>query len=381
MCAVSTIGSVWNLTLWNKNKELFEQFIFSSTLVKVMTKGQRKFLNLNSDYFQYQSFLNQSADGSLSLATWITFQQPNCRKWKLIEINRFSNRLRKWTTPEYFVEKFDNFNGCELSVRAPYPQTNVLQIEFNNQGNLTNIRGYGPVFNHEISKSLNYSYVYKPFDLKRKENITKCDFEIKAESFRRINLRTPLDTFIEKFVHPFVTDRFTTIDEIIIISRFETFSQFEKIFLPFEIEIWHWLIAVMSIASFVICILKTFASEKVKKFVFGTVVQSPMLNLMWDKFDFDRSSFEIRLSTLFPVTSCLTEDWLSYLVAISRASSSCCTLFSVLLSETLISDNNTFLCSRSLKLQDSLVVNLMLIFSSKGRATEKYWNNKRNDGQ
>lgn len=231
-------------------------------------------------FFHYQSFLLRSIDGLLSLSTWITFQQPHCRIWKLIELNRFSDKLKKWSTETFFVEKFDTFNGCKLTVSAPYPQTNILQIDFNEQGNLTNVRGYGHVFNHEISKSLNYSYVYLPFDLRRNNSLIAFDFAIKAESFRRIQFGNYGLNQRIKYEYPFVTDRYTTIDEIILISRFEPYSQFEKIFIPFEIEIWHWLIVVMSIAVFVIRVLKSFASERVRAFVIGSKVQSPMLNFM-----------------------------------------------------------------------------------------------------
>lgn len=180
---------------------------------------------MRATLFRYAVFLLHQND-SLSLTTFVIFQQPDCRKWQPVQVNWFSKLSKKWIKNEFFLEKFTNFNGCELVIRVLYPQTMIINATLDKNGVLKDVWGCAKVFNDHISQKLNYSFVFNLF----KKNIyynksMKIDFEILGASMRRLKVRN--------FRHV-VTERYTTVDDVIIIARPFPYTQFEKIFLPFD---------------------------------------------------------------------------------------------------------------------------------------------------
>jgi hypothetical protein len=65
----------------------------------------------------------------------------------------------------------------------------------------------------------------------------------------------------------------------IVVSRSSSFSGFEKVFLPFEHDVWVCLTVTMAIGALTIFILKM-ASKKVQDFFFGSKVTTPFLCFM-----------------------------------------------------------------------------------------------------
>jgi hypothetical protein len=50
--------------------------------------------------------------------------------------------------------------------------------------------------------------------------------------------------------------------------------------LPFEIELWCWLIGTLVLLVAVAAVIQRFTPEFVQKFVFGSRVNTPILNMM-----------------------------------------------------------------------------------------------------
>jgi hypothetical protein len=94
------------------------------------------------------------------------------------------------------------------------------------------------------------------------------DFEIHLNSLRYLQMH---------FKGYIMTAPVTAMDEIILISRSAPYTQFDKIFMPFEIEVWHWLIGTLTFFVVAICILKL-TPKFVQEFVFGSRVWTPLLN-------------------------------------------------------------------------------------------------------
>jgi hypothetical protein len=185
-------------------------------------------------------------------------------------VNKFSKKLQKWQNEVFHIDKFNNFNGCELVVGVRHPQFNEIRADVDENGSFIRYKGYGPLFNFEISKNLNYKYVYNFFNALKRNISTDFDFQIFGTSWRAINLEKN---------HSFSTSQFTTIDDIILISRFKPHTPFEKIFLPFEVEVWYWLIGTLTVFAVAICIFKC-TPTSVQKFVFGSKVTTPFLNML-----------------------------------------------------------------------------------------------------
>jgi hypothetical protein len=230
--------------------------------------------------FKHGNFLLHDKNRkSLRLTTFANFQQPNCSEWKEIEVYRFSKSSKKvQKVRDLFEEKFNNFNGCGMTVLARYPQMNYFNC-FYDIRNIWHCNGSAAAINVEISKNLNYTFRYLPWSLLLGYEPFgyEYDFEIETFSDKR---RSDSKYILEKV---FGTERFTTVDEIILISRSAPYSSFHKIFLPFDSEVWHWLIATLVIAIAVICILR-FLPRKIQSFVIGSNVQTPLLNLMFVEF-------------------------------------------------------------------------------------------------
>lgn len=227
--------------------------------------------------FFYDYFLKILGNFIL-LSTFETFQRKKCESLREVNINQFSKLTHKWTSQKFFLKKFENFNGCRMDIGAIYPQNLVLTVDFNKSGKPINVKGYGTVFNDVISKYLNYTYFYNParklnaYIYKLYNKSLKVDFRIEADSFRSIMVDTKSLTY--------VTDHYTTVDEIILISRFKPYSIFDKIFLPFEDDVWFWLLGTMSILIFASLVISLSAPETMRNFIFGPKVKTPLLNIL-----------------------------------------------------------------------------------------------------
>lgn len=229
-------------------------------------------LSVTNEIFHFETILLHDKEDSICLVTFITFQQPNCRAWQAIEINRFSKTTKNWENREFFVEKFDNFNGCQLIVEVPYPNEPSAGVEFDESGVLKNVWGYSVKLIEEISHNLNFKINFNPYQKHQKKFYfysTTTDFVLIESAMR----------YAPRYGRRFFTHPMTTSEIMFLISKNDLYTQFEKIFLPFEFEVWVWLIITMSTGIIVISIIKL-SSKHIQNFVFGSKVSTPMLNLV-----------------------------------------------------------------------------------------------------
>jgi hypothetical protein len=212
-------------------------------------------------------------DSSLWLRTDLIFQLNHCREYRQSDVNKFSVSNRTWMNTIFVIDKFSNYNGCKMAIGVYWPQVPVTKHD--EEKNLTVIGGYGHVINEEISKKLNYTFTYVIYDMLKNRSVNNetlsVDFDIIEDSVRNMNQA--------KYQGSILTTTVTTMDEIILISRSAPYSPFTKIFLPFEIEVWHWLIGTLTLFAVAVCFFKL-TPKFVQRFVFGLRVRTPMLNLL-----------------------------------------------------------------------------------------------------
>jgi hypothetical protein len=72
---------------------------------------------------------------------------------------------------------------------------------------------------------------------------------------------------------------FLVTDYVFLVSRSPLYSFFEKALLPFDQEVWHWLIGFLA-AGLLVIVIVSFMSQKIRNFVFGLGIRAPMLNLV-----------------------------------------------------------------------------------------------------
>jgi hypothetical protein len=68
-------------------------------------------------------------------------------------------------------------------------------------------------------------------------------------------------------------------DHVFLVPKPVPYTYLEKALLPFDSEVWFWLIGYLTVGVIVIVVV-SFASKKVQRFVFGLRVKTPMLNLV-----------------------------------------------------------------------------------------------------
>ena len=242
-----------------------------------------KISSIITEYFKdfsllrHESFLIDGFD-SVKLFTVNIFQKPDCNKWKIKEINRFSKAQKTWQRQDFFSPKFLNFDGCQMVIEAfqnQWLETIVVYDRLKKSGKkvLKEVQGYAPLFIEEMSKSLNFTYIFNPYSGSTRKYYNKsleCEFGMLVSSMRRLN------SFKTNGV---ITYPHNTNDEIILISRFHPYTQLDKIILPFEYEIWVCFIGTILCALTIIVVVKFFKKE-VQAFVFGLRIQNPIMNLL-----------------------------------------------------------------------------------------------------
>jgi hypothetical protein len=167
----------------------------------------------------------------------------------------------------FVVDKFKNFNNCTLILAPKIPQEAMANATFS--GNkLLKVTGYGPKIFSEIGKHLNYSIEYNPFFL---NNYTFFYDEMKQDMMISVGSNRNRAHYSRE--RGITTFPFTSNDFNFYASRFKPYTEFEKIFLPFENEIWWW--AIGSVAGYMLLNLVT--NIALRKFRKNLV---PMLDLM-----------------------------------------------------------------------------------------------------
>jgi hypothetical protein len=205
-----------------------------------------------------------------------TFQNPDCRKWKPQNLNIF---LR--THSKYFPEIIEDFQGCELVVAFSYPASLLFERDSNSK-----LHGIGVTIVEVIAQAMNFSVDFNAIvnrgTTRQFPEGRPHDIFILAASLRQIvnidDNRVFYDAIkFESDVHS--TQVFTTRDTVVLTSQPHPYSQLEKIFLPFEEEVWFWLVVTL-IGGFSIVLIINFAPAFVQKFTFGSNISTPVLNFV-----------------------------------------------------------------------------------------------------
>lgn len=175
---------------------------------------------------------------SIELVSSFMFTPQACRKNQYKTINKFDISLRKWESSNFYPNKYRNFHQCQIKAECYLHDT--MEI---------------------FSKLVNATLILNP------ENQT-VDFNV---LHKRLNYMATNDTAVG------YTFMFSTI--AFLIPPGELYTALEKMFLPFEIEVWFAIIATVSIGLAVIQVIN-FCDEKVQHFVFGRNVTNPTMNMI-----------------------------------------------------------------------------------------------------
>lgn len=202
-----------------------------------------------TDILQNQYFIVNEGN-SIKLLTFIYYSSEQCGKPKLVEVNRFNKTSRTWNGLNFEIRKFENFHGCTLNTYwdssfSFYGFYDVLMI-----------------IEHDLASYLNYSSYEYP--------------RMHEQFFTDIRIMTGcLNEYQDNF---FIVG--PTLFSIVNMAAppAENFSEFEKLLLPFDEEVWI-LIGFTFIVAFAIVFATYFVRQSTRNFIFGTRVRTPSLNI------------------------------------------------------------------------------------------------------
>lgn len=199
------------------------------------------------------NFLLNGTGKSINLVSSFMFTPKQCRSNQYALINRFNVSTMKWSTPLFYQEKYRNLYGCKLFILT----------------NNTNGKNSEPAdVIDSFAKDSNFKTAYF---LGRKQN-----FAVNVSNYDL--LADPATWSIEYKgdlvrSYPYFIDRWT-----FFIPPGELYTPFEKMFLPFQFEVWIGILVTLLIGFVAIQIIN-FTSIRVQSFVYGHNIQAPTVNL------------------------------------------------------------------------------------------------------
>lgn len=191
----------------------------------------------------------------------ITMHSPqHCGFIKLVEINKFSNTSLTWTTNAFFSDDIFNFHKCKLEFGV---------VAWKLQGLETRII-------ETIAPYLNFSVLYNTRVLFN-DDVAKYTFEDASQRVDMLVNKETIDKF--SFYDDLMSDTIEYTFLRLTIPYSETYTQLEKMLLPFDAPTWMLLGIVFLAAYCVILLIKTCYPPEVADLVYGERNASPGLNV------------------------------------------------------------------------------------------------------
>lgn len=194
-------------------------------------------------------FIMNETRNSIKLVTGFMFTAGRCRINHFVTINRFMRSSIRWKSSVFRPEKYQNFHGCNLVLG---------KVDL-----LTFIKAY-----YDLAKPLNFKYNYRQFK-SLEQAVSSKDVDLIEYTV------TPQDKAREDVIigFPFYFDYFT-----FFIPPGDLLTPLEKMFSPFEYEVWIWIAITLSIGALVIQLINR-CPIKIRNFVFGRDNVTPTLNM------------------------------------------------------------------------------------------------------
>ena len=254
---------------------------FEERIVKAVPKQKQEihFLifceNLTSQKIQenfqvqtFKSFLLHEKN-EISLKTMTMFTRQHCRDPQLIELNRFSMKNRKWATGKFFATKFENFHGCELNFLLNGQTFPFLKYKITEERKVFNVEGVLIKMVEALATHLNFTVRYTLYD---EEDVPEFDTH-------DLWLEVPMVGHLKSQLS-FLSDPIYSTSDVFVVPPGESYTPWEKLFLPFDEPTWMWLGIVFAIAFLVILIVKISRSSSMYEFIVGSNVMTPTLNVV-----------------------------------------------------------------------------------------------------
>lgn len=237
----------------------FPKKFFFLTFCQNVTHKEVLEINRNSSLLHYQSFLIEQKD-FLTFNNVVFYTDRACNKSQLIEVNRFYKKSRKWVYDKKIPDEFKDFHGCRLNIGMKHQAPAAAYDLHSDMATLANVWGYNTIIIQNIAERLNFKISYNPFFWQSQTYLNQSmpiDYLMFSEPIQYIG-----------YGKSFISETYFTTSSTVMVPPGIPYSSFEKLFLPFEVEVWMLLVFVVGVASGVIFVLQ-FLPKHAQKFVAG----------------------------------------------------------------------------------------------------------------
>lgn len=201
------------------------------------------------------SFLLGETNKSIDLCTSFMFSPGFCRVTKFVKHNRIIKKTMRWETSVFFPKKYQNLHGC------------TMHIGFVNDSGSMELMIF---LTYPMVKALNATFYNFPI---KSKNLDKYlgDIDLYLE-FVPNSAHNNSNKYMAGY--PFYYTKY-----YFVIPPGEPYSQFEKMFLPFEFEVWIAILVTFSIGFLTIQIISR-CPIHVRNFVYGRSINTPTVNFV-----------------------------------------------------------------------------------------------------
>lgn len=255
--------------------------VFLQATDKIDETEQKVVESFASLFIYNLDILTQNID-SFALKTFFPFTKSSCNSLKTFVINKFVND--SFESSLYYPKKMKNFFKCPLKVVSFLYAPVIMVKNQNKSGNLT-LYGSDIELLNVFSELLNFT-ISHDFDpepgawglLKENGEATKGFLKIMT---RKADMMIGMLSKIyhrTKFISFTSTMMFSPI--VLLIPPGASFSSFEKLFSPFEDDVWIYLLIVFVVGFAVVTVLTVKSNSLLKKVVIGENITMPAMSIV-----------------------------------------------------------------------------------------------------
>lgn len=246
--------------LVNKFPKQFQFFV----ILKNVTHSEISSLE-DSEILHFQYFLLEDTF-SIKLLTYVWYTPEKCATPQLKEVNKFNGKTRKWKLGKFSLIKNSNFNGCEL-VFGAHRQRPAFEFEIQPERKLS-YTGFHYNMIRNIANALNFSLTFNPISRYGGAPLFKnlsIDISMQLAPLNFYILFTDIHSFTYPYMYYY---------DFILVPPGEDYTEYEKLFLPFDIWVWYLIVFTFAV-SFITIFTLNLTEPDVKYFVYGRNIQTP----------------------------------------------------------------------------------------------------------
>ncbi|CAG9798469.1 unnamed protein product [Chironomus riparius] len=239
----------------------------------------------------YSYFITNEVD-TVTLSTIEWFSSYKCQGPYLNKLNTFNKKTMKWSSNLKNYEKFLNYHGCELVFMLPavseeginyHPSGYSVLYEESSEVKVL-ISGISPIIFEISSMHHNFTASYQPVIM---------DFEFFTNYLTQPITRIPIkdiikepDVYFEIMSFNYAYHQNVLYSHVILnlnvrmfVTPGEKYTAYEKLFLPFDLETWIFLIATF-VMTFLSIFIVNRLSKSTQNLIYGNKVETPIWNVV-----------------------------------------------------------------------------------------------------